>query len=361
VTLLVGLDTTYGYLSETGIGRYVRSLRDALTEREDPRVVELAAIRDPTGNRPRRLAQALRREVGWYPLTLSRRAVAAGCTVLHVPHPTVVRSGRLPLVVTVHDLQPLVNPSLFTRWPRAQLRASIPVLRRAAMVVTHSDATREEVIERIGIREDRVMTAHLGVSTRFTPNDPGEVLERLGIRGRYILSVGAREPRKNLPTTLRAFERVRESAPDVRLVVAGPRGWRNREFDSLVARSKGVTVTGALPDRDLVALYSGAACFVYPSLGEGFGLPVLEAMACGAPVVSSNRTALPEVVGDAGLLTDPENPEAIGEAIVRIISSDELSAELSEKARRRAGGFTWERCAEATARAYRAAAATAPS
>jgi alpha-1,3-rhamnosyl/mannosyltransferase len=358
VTLTVGLDTTYGYLSDTGIGRYVQSLSAALAGLEDPRVVELAAVRDPAKRRARRLAQAVRREAGWYPLRLSRRAVAAGCTVLHVPHPTVVRAGRLPLVVTVHDLQPLIRPSLFTRWPRAQLRASIPVVRRAARVVTHSEATRQAVVEQLGVPADRVVTAHLGVSAGFGPTDPAQRLARLGIEGRYLLSVGALEPRKNLPTTVRAYERVVAAAPDVRLVVVGPRGWRNREFDSLAARSPGVKVTGYLPDGDLAALYSGAACFVYPSLGEGFGLPVLEAMACGAPIVASNRTSLPEVVGDAGLLTDAEDEEEVSDAILRILTSEELSAELSERARRRAAEFTWERCAATTARAYREAAAS---
>jgi glycosyltransferase involved in cell wall biosynthesis len=358
VTLTVGLDTTYGYLSDTGIGRYVRSLSAALAELEDPRVVEFAAIREPATNRPRRLAQAVRREGGWYPFTLSRRALAAGCTVLHVPHPTVVRAGRLPLVVTVHDLQPLIRPRLFTHWPRAQLRASIPVVRRAARVVTHSEATREGVIERLGVPADRVVAAPLGVSAGFGPADPANVLARLGIEGRYLLSVGALEPRKNLTTTIRAYERVAAAAPDVRLVVVGPRGWRNGEFDSLAAKAPGVQVTGYLPDRDLAALYSGASCFVYPSLGEGFGLPVLEAMACGAPIVASNRTSLPEVVGDAGLLTDAEDEEEVSDAILRILMSDGLSAELSGNALRRAAEFTWERCAAVTARAYREAMAS---
>lgn len=226
------------------------------------------------------------------------------------------------------------------------------------MVLTHSEAAREAVIERLGVPADRVVAAHLGVSAGFGPTDPAPVRARLGIEGRYLLSVGALEPRKNLPTTLRAYKRVVAAAPDVRLVVVGPHGWRNREFDSLAPRSPGVMVTGYLPDRDLAALYSGAACFVYPSLGEGFGLPVLEAMACGAPVVTSNRTAMPEVVGDAGLLTDAEDEEGVSEAILRILTSEELSAELSAKARRRAAEFTWERCAATTARAYREASAS---
>jgi glycosyltransferase involved in cell wall biosynthesis len=357
VTLTVGLDTTYGHLSDTGIGRYVRSLSAALAGSEDPRIVELAATRDPATSRPRRLAQAIRREAGWYPLELSRRAVAGGCNVLHVPHPTVVRAGRLPLVVTVHDLQPLIRPSLFTRWPRAQLRASIPVVKRAARVVTHSEATREAIVERLGVPPDRVVTAPLGVSAGFGPTDPTRALTRLGIEGRYLLSVGTLEPRKNLPTTLRAYRRVAATAPDVRLIVVGPRGWHNNEFDSLIARSPGVMVTGYLPDADLAALYSGTACFVYPSLGEGFGLPVLEAMACGAPIVASDRTSLPEVVGDAGLLTDAEDDEEMSDAILRILTNERLSAELEARARRRAAEFTWERCAATTARAYREATA----
>lgn len=358
MTVQVGLDTTYGYLSGTGIGRYVRSLTGALREIDEISVTELTATRRPGSRRSVRLAQGLRREAVWYPLLISRRAKTAGCNVLHVTHPTVAAAGRLPLVVSVHDIQPLVSPSLFTRWPRAQLRASIPVVRRAARVLAHSEASRQALIERLGLSPDRVVAAQLGLSASIHHTDSRETLTRLGLTGTYVLCVGALEPRKNLAAALRALYRVVDPGSELRIVVVGPRGWRNREFDSLAARSGGrVMLTGPLPDEDLSALYSHAACFVYPSLGEGFGLPALEAMACGAPVVTSNLTSLPEVVGDAGVLVDPRDEEELGEAIRKVLSDRAFAADLSRRGRERATLFTWERCAATTARVYREVAA----
>lgn len=358
MTVQVGLDTTYGYLSETGIGRYVRSLSEALREVDGVSTTELTASSSPARSRSLRLAQGLRREAAWYPLLLARRARSAGCTVLHVPHPTVVGAGRLPLVVSVHDLQPLVDPSLFTRWPRAQLRASIPALRRAARLIAPSDATRTMLIERLGIPAERVVVAHLGVSPEFAPVDPAAALTRLGIERPYLLCVGALEPRKNLGAVLRAFDLVARAEPDCELVIAGPSGWRNDEFEELLPRSPGrIRMTGYVSDAELTALYSGAACFAYPSLGEGFGLPVLEAMACGAPVVTSDRTSLPELVADAGLVIDADDVEELADAILEVLSNDRLRTTLGERSRRRAAEFTWERCAATTADVYREVAA----
>jgi alpha-1,3-rhamnosyl/mannosyltransferase len=144
-----------------------------------------------------------------------------------------------------------------------------------------------------------------------------------------------------------------ESVPDCVLVVAGGRGWRNSEFERELGRHAGrVVVTGFVSDEELVRLYSGAAVFLFPSLAEGFGFPVLEAMACGAPVVCSDRTSLPEVVGDAGLLADPEDDAALAAACERVLSEDGLAERLRERGLERAAGYSWERCANATVGAY---------
>lgn len=351
----VGFDTTYGLLSETGIGRYVRSLGLALEALDGVQLVPLAATRHPSHRRLPRAAQGLIREGLWYPALIERAALEESCSLLHMPQPVMVRARRLPLVITVHDLLPLDHPQLFTVFPRAQARASLRSLRRASRILTNSEYTRSTVIERLGLAPEAVVATPLGVAASFHPLEPDPELlrERFGIGGPFILSVGTLEPRKNLATALRAFERIASREPDCELVVAGPKGWRNQDFERILERSPSpVHLTGFLTDDDLALLYSATACFLYPSLAEGFGLPVAEALACGAPVVTSDRTSLPEVAGDAALLVDPEDEEAIGEAALRILGDPDLATDLRRRGLERARAFSWERCAEATARVY---------
>jgi alpha-1,3-rhamnosyl/mannosyltransferase len=196
------------------------------------------------------------------------------------------------------------------------------------------------------------------VSPRFrpTPADPGWLRRRFDVGGRYVLCVGNREPRKNLAAAVRAFAAA--GAADCSLVVAGVRGWRNAEFERAVERTGAhVAIAGYVSDDDLVRLYSGAACLVFPSLYEGFGLPPLEAMACGTPVIASDRTSLPEVVGDAGVLVDPRDEDALAAAIAALLEDESRARELGERGRERAARFTWERAADATVAAYREALA----
>ena len=356
MTLRVGFDATYETLSATGVGRYSRCLRDALERTGGPELVPLLAASRRARIRPAQIVQGLAREAVWYPLVLERKARREGCSLLHCPQPVVVRSGRLPLVVTVHDLLPLEHPSLFTRFTRTQVRASLPSLRRADRLLTNSNYTRERVVDLLGIAPERVVVTPLGVGDQFEPVTPDSnwLRSRFGIEGRFVLCVGALEPRKNLTTALLAFERIVSRDPDLALVVTGPTGWHNRDFEKRLRRTRAqVHLTGCVSDRELAALYSATACFLYPSLAEGFGLPVLEALASGAPVVTSNRGALPEVAGDAALLSEPDDVESVGEAMSRVLSDPELAADLRRRGPARAREFTWARCAELTSEVYR--------
>jgi glycosyltransferase involved in cell wall biosynthesis len=360
VAVRVGFDTSYG-VSRTGVGRYVRSLLEALEALEDPEVVPLTTAH-PSSFRPLRLAQTLARETTWYPYRLERQASSAGCSVLHMPHPAVARTTHLPLVITVLDLLPLLHPELFTRRPRMRIRASLGSLKRADRILAISEYTRETVIDLLGISPERVVATPLAATAEFGPGEPdrARLRARFGIEERYVLCVGGLEPRKNLPMALRAFERVIAREPDCELVIVGPPGWRNHEFTRRLAQTTGrVRLTGFLPDADLADLYRGATCFLYPSLGEGFGLPVAEAMACGAPVVTSDRGSVPEVAGGGATIVDPEDEEATSEAILRVLRDAEFAAELSRKGRQRAALLTWERCARLTANVYRELAESA--
>lgn len=258
---------------------------------------------------------------------------------------------RRALVVTVHDLAFLRSPELFPpRWRmlyRAGLRAAA---RRADLVITPSRATADDLLDRTGIDDARVRVTPLAAAL---PHGTGRA--SVALPERYVLSVGTLEPRKNLARLVRAYRRAAASGLDHALVLAGPRGWRSGELDrELAAGGAGdIVVLGALGADDLDAAYRGASAFAYPSLLEGFGLPVLEAMARGVPVVASTDRAIGEVGGGAILAVDPLDENAIADALLAVVSDRTLAARLAREGRERAAGFTWEATAAATLAAYR--------
>jgi glycosyltransferase involved in cell wall biosynthesis len=237
--------------------------------------------------------------------------------------------------------------------------------RAAAHVIASSEATRRDLVETYGLKESRVSVVPLAAAPRFRPVGDAEELRRVrhvyGIEGDYILAVGSIQPRKNLARLFRAYSdlrraRRRDKLPP--LLVVGKKAWLYEE--TLRAAEEcglgdSVIFTGYAPETDLPALYSGALCFVYPSYFEGFGLPPLEAMSCGAPVVAGDRTSLPEVVGDAGLLVDPFDTGAIAGAIARLIDDEDLRALLSARGLARAARFDWRETARLTLEVYRRA------
>jgi glycosyltransferase involved in cell wall biosynthesis len=360
--LFVALDTTHALINRTGLGRYAAELQPALGARPDVNVLPIRAVRRVAASRAGRIAQGLRRETLYYPEGFARAARRVGAQLVHLPTPAPVRAAGMPLVVTVLDLLPLRHPELFTRQTRAHTRLYVPFVRRATRLIVPSHYTRAEAIELLRVPPDRVVVIPIGRAPRFSPRavDRDALEAELGVGERYVLTVGTLEPRKNLVTVLRAFRRVADAVPDVDLVITGGRGWRNDAFESELGgagAARRVRLTGFVSDERLVDLYAGAACFVFPSLAEGFGLPPLEAMACGAPVIVSDRTALPEVVGDAALLVDPRDPAALAAQIVRVLDDSQLATGLREAGLERAHGFTWAATAAATENVYREALA----
>jgi glycosyltransferase involved in cell wall biosynthesis len=279
-----------------------------------------------------------------------------------VPPPT--RNPRS--VITVHDLAFRRMPDTAphgTRWWLARLGRA---LARAARVIAVSESTRQDLLELSSVDPARVTVIPLGVDRSvfrpLPPEDVQTVRSRFGLNGPYVLFLGGIEPRKNFQTLLAAFARLDRG---VRLVIAGASVEWNPEGTDLLRQAleeappdvqSRVLRAGYLTDGDKVALVSGAEALVYPSLYEGFGLPVLEAMACGTPVVASDRSSVPEVAGDAALLVDPVDPEAIAAAVARVLSDRALSQRLREAGFDRATRFTWEETARKTAAALKAAA-----
>jgi glycosyltransferase involved in cell wall biosynthesis len=287
--------------------------------------------------------------------------------VLHSPHhhtPIVARGVQR--VVTFHDVTFMLLPDRYPITRRLYMNAVTRASARVAdAIITPSQTVRRDVIERLGPSPGRVVAIPEAAAERFRPAGATAVetvREKYALPDGYVLSVGSLEPGKNRDALFRALARLRTRGIDCVLAVAGQRAW-NADADEamlgeLSLRDR-VRFLGYVADDDLPALYSGATLFAFPSLYEGFGLPVLEAMACGVPVVTSNLSATAEVAGDAALLVDPRDVDALAGAMRRLLTEDELRSSLRRRGLERAGQFSWDRTARETLDVYRRVASTA--
>jgi glycosyltransferase involved in cell wall biosynthesis len=324
----VAVDTSPLAQTRAGTARYLRGLLGELEQRDDVEVRRVAF------GGPGRAA-ALVRDGVWYPVGLPR--AARGADVLHCPTYRGPVSSGVPLVVTVHDLALFRHPETFNRWSRLYGPRVVPrVLRGARRVIAVSGFTRRELVEVLDVPEERIRVIPNAVDATFTADGPAA-------DGDYVLAVGTLEPRKNLPRLVEAARRV-----GVELRVVGERGWGGVEVGG-----DGVHWLGRVPDEELARLYRGARCVAYPSVYEGFGIPVLEAMACGAAVVTSRGGATEEVADGAAVLVDPLDPAAIAAGIERAAAERDA---LGRRGIERARAFSWGEVAAATVGVYREAA-----
>jgi glycosyltransferase involved in cell wall biosynthesis len=282
--------------------------------------------------------------------------------VLHVQY-TAPPFCPVPVVATIHDLAFERMPETFTRRGSFQLKLTVrSTAKKAARVATVSEYSRKDLLNIYKLPPEKVVVTYNGIEPHFTPHQtsPGEaeaVRSRYGISREYFLAVGSLQPRKNLVRLIKAYARLREENEDFRrqLVIVGRKLWLAHEiFDEVKKQrwAEDVILTGYVSDEDLPALYRAARAFVYPSLFEGFGLPPLEAMACGTPVITSDTSSLPEVTEDAALLIDPNDESALARALIEIDRNESLRATLQEKGIAQAGKFTWRDAAEKTLRLY---------
>lgn len=271
-------------------------------------------------------------------------------------------SRRVKNVVTIHDIPQHSNPYSGTRHPEKKIRRYEAIMARADRIIAVSEYTKADILKFYSIPDEKIDVVPLGVEARFRPREGPEVqaaVLRYGIPLPYLLHVGRIERKKNLCRTLEAYARIKKrmSRP-VRFVLAGTPGPGAEEVYQAIERfhlGRDVHLAGYVRQEDLPALYSGATAFLFPSLYEGFGMPILEAMACGAPVLTSSVTSLPEVAGDSALLVDPFDVESIAAGMLRLLEEPELREEYIRKGYERAKAFTWEETARRTLAVYRKA------
>jgi glycosyltransferase involved in cell wall biosynthesis len=360
-----------------GIGRYAIHLLEALLSPSSRRCPELEFVIFTAPQTDREILRGVGAEIcerfGGIKSTLLRSSVLLPVGVrwerIEVFHgldqsgiPLFFRAGKY--VVTVHDVIPLALPWAFPPRHRLVLATALARIRKQAeAVIVPSTAAAEDVVHFLRVERERIHVIPMGCEPRFRPaEEPGRAAmlrRRYNLPERYILFVGTLEPRKNVQTLLRAFAQLIAEVPQdgLTLVIAGGDGWGGADYRSTVDALKlhrHVRFAGFVEDDHLPDLYRGALLFVYPSLYEGFGLPVLEAMACGTPVITSDRTSLPEVAGDAALLVDPTRPEALAAAMASILGDRGLHQALRAKGLARAQSFTWEAVAQQTIAVYRA-------
>lgn len=350
-----------------GIGRFVRGLVNAIAEIDHQNEYVLLhaapnpgrAVTLPPGPNftARRLPFRERTlTILWHRLRLPLPAdrLTGPVDIFHAPDFILPPVQRAVTLLTVHDLAFLVYPECAHEKLRRFLEGAVPrSVARADYVLTDSENTRNDVVCLLDVNPERVFVVPGGVDPIFAPaseQDIQRVCHFYEIRQPYVLAVGTIEPRKNYPRLMEAYARFRtRTGLPHQLVLAGGRGWLSEDTFRSAERSpyrEDIRFTGHVPDEELAALYSGAEVFAYPSLYEGFGLPVLEAMACGAPVVCSDTSSLPECAEGAALLVSPNDPEAIAEAVESVCGNDQVRQELQRQGRERARQYQWAHSAE---------------
>lgn len=355
----IGYDTTPASVSTAGVVRYINDLGLALDRLPDIDLVRFAAPIEAAGGRLQKAVGHASRRLVYYPWLLKRQAGRSDVSLIHCPAPHVPQGLDVPLVMTIHDMLPWRYPEYFSR--REVLRHKVVArqgAQRSERIIVGSEYTAEEVVDLLGISRDKISVTRLGLDLRFQPveSTPMWLARRFGIPGRFVLATGTREPHKGLVGLVRAFERFQLEHPEYTLVVVGSRPAPGSAIEQALNRSTARIVrAGFVSDEELVRLYGSAACFAFPSLYEGFGFPPIEAMACGCPVITSDRASLPETVGDAALRVDPTDPDLLSEALERVLLSPQVATDLRDRGLVHARGFTWGRTAAETVDVYRSA------
>ena len=361
----IGIDARLLHYSKAGISRYTWHLLEGLAQLSvDEEVVVLRSRKAPTSTLP---SAPFRSIAMWTPphsrfeqVGLRLETSGLGLDLLHSPDFIPPFRRNCLSVITVHDLAFLMFPQFMTRESAKYYGQIDMAVRNTDHIIAVSRSTADDIVRLLGISESRISVIHEAASPLFrpitAPEPLAQVRARYGVPEEFILFVSTIEPRKNLPMLLEAFRLVLDRYhSEARLVVVGKLGWLVDESLAAVKRlklEKDILFLQEVPPEDLLHLYNSARALVMPSFYEGFGLPVLEAMACGTPVIVSNVSSLPEVVGDAGMLVSPQDVEGMAVAMWRVLNDPRLRDEMRAKGLARAACFSWEKAARQTLEVY---------
>jgi glycosyltransferase involved in cell wall biosynthesis len=360
----IGIEISSIATRRTGVGHYIARLLRALLDRKDGQEYQLfshASIdRDDPCLRGAGVVEAHFESSRWVWMqtSLPRALAQARVDICHFTNSLAPLWQPAPGVVVIHDASIFLLPHLHPVLRRVGRSSLVPaVARRSRAVVTVSETARADLVEVLRIPPEKVHVVYGAAPPEFGPVRDRSVLaavrEKYALPDGFVLSVGTLEPRKNLARLVRAHGRLRRDGFPHELVFVGPRGWHMRELEEeATAQPNGVRMLGYVPTEDLPPLYSLASAFAYPSIYEGFGLPAVEAMACGAPVIAGNRGALPEVCGDAALLVDPTSEAGLTDGLRQLLDDQALEQRLRARGFERAGKFSWARSAERMVRVY---------
>ncbi len=369
----IGIDISLTVGEKVGVGYYTANLVDALAKIDKTNQYLLYpffyhiyhpnfkdAVAPHQKNFHLRYEKIPKRIIdGLWHSPIPRKWILGNVDILHSTTFCAPKDHYGKLVITIYDISFLTLPECHTEANRKHcLEGTLGAVKSADCIIAISNHGKQELVKYFEVEPDKIIVTHLAAKDIFAPRGTAEqnrVLEKYGIPRNFIFTVGSYEPRKNIGTLIRAYvnlpENVKKRCP---LVVAGGKGWLNSDIDALIESqaSDQIRRIGYVDEQDLPALYSAAAAFVYPSLYEGFGLPILEAMSCGAPVITSNTSSMPEISGDAALLFNPTDVGQLTTLLLEVIGNDSLRKELSRKGIDRAREFRWEKTARATLKIY---------
>ncbi len=364
----VALDAIPLVAAKTGVGHYTDALAEWLARVHEDHQYELLSpfdfAFDSNNGKPANLSKRFFpvRSVfrKWWLVGLPAMLQISPLDVFHGTNYCIPVFAPCPTVVTMHDMSLFAQSDTHESANVTRGRRRMPIMaRRAAMIIAPSEWTKQEIVNYLGARPDKIRVIYEAAREKMKPLSMEEsigVLQKHNIRQPYLLYVGTIEPRKNLLTLIRAYHELLRATPHrPQLVLCGGRGWLEGEVFKLVEELKltdRVHFTGYVDDADLPALYSAAEVFIYPSIYEGFGLPPLEAMACGTPVITSNSSSLPEVIGKSGLMHDPTEYQSLTECIAKVIGDTSTREHFKRAGLKQASYFSWERAARETQSVY---------
>jgi glycosyltransferase involved in cell wall biosynthesis len=361
----IAIDMSIAQINQAGTGIYAASLARALQKTDTDNHYRFFSVNQQRDMSSRKSLltrlDTLYRDLIWTHVQLPLQVAKHGVDLLHMPANVIPLIQPCRTVVTILDAIVLQFPESFSLWHRTYARLLIPYsAKRSTRILTISEQSKRSLVEYMKIDPEKIVVTYLAAASDFGPVAQPEItrVRQMYNLNQYILTVGALEPRKNMIRLLQAFAQLRADGYSGELVHAGPKGWLFEdvmvEVDRLDLQGS-VRFLGRVPKQDLIGLYNAATCFVYPSLYEGFGLPVLEAMSCGCPVITSNLSSLPEITGDAAIMVDPYNVQQIVKAMQEVLANPSFAHNLIQRGFQQAMQFSWARCAQETLAVYQQA------